>query len=71
MMAMRWSKLMAITVLVRVPSIGSNALNDGTASTVNSGTCSRYSSRVSGRMNMLRQNSACQAYSVMMRMGKR
>jgi len=62
---------MAMKVLVRVLSIGSKALNEGTAMTVNSGTCCRYSSRFLGRMNMLRTKSECQASSLITRMGRR
>ena len=56
-------------MLVRVPSAGSCALNDGAQTIVNSGTCSRYASWPDGVLNMLRTNRLCHACSVTIRIG--
>ena len=56
-------------MLVRVPSAGSYALNDGAQTIVNSGTCSRYASRPAGVLNMFRTKRLCHACSVTMRSG--
>ena len=58
-------------MLVRVPSAGSYALNDGAQTIVNSGTCSRYASWPAGVLNMFRTNRLCHACSVTIRSGSR
>ena len=54
----------------RVPCFAGSALNDGAQITVNSGVCAASSPTV-GTMKRLRTNRLCQAYSLIMRTGRR
>ena len=71
MMASRCEKLMMMKVSVRVPSMMAEDWNEGAQITVNSGAWRLSSSVLLIFMNMLRANRLCQAFSVMMRMGRR
>ncbi len=67
----RRPKSSRMNVWLLVPSSSGSAFKRGMSMTVNSGTWLRNFSGSNSRMNMLRANRLCQAYSVMMRTGMR